>query len=54
MSKDEVKNNLFANEMVQLYLMFSKAVKDKELMFPDELQKSLPKSKREYLENINF
>lgn len=31
-----------------------RAIKDKELMFPEELRQALPKSKREYVENINF
>ena len=39
---------------MQVYLLFSKAVNDNELLFPYELRKSLPKSYREYIENINF
>ena len=40
--------------MVQLYELFVRAAKDREHAFPKELQTSIPKSRREYAENINF
>jgi hypothetical protein len=54
MDKDQWSKSIFANEMVQLYLLMSKVSKDKEVLFPRDLRSAIPKTKREYLENINF
>ena len=40
--------------MMQIYDLFTRIAKDSELPFAKELQASLPKSRREYVENINF
>lgn len=45
---------MFANELIQLYQLFSKSAKDTRHEFPFELLSCLPKSLREYMENINF
>jgi hypothetical protein len=42
------------NEIVQLYELFRRVYKDSQHTFSDELRASLPKSRREYEENINF
>jgi hypothetical protein len=48
------ETSLFANELIQIYLLFSRVSLDSEVHFPKELRAALPKSKREYLEGINF
>lgn len=50
----QLKSSIFSNEMMQIYLILRKVSKDQKVHFPQELQRALPKSKREYLENINF
>ncbi|CDW84922.1 UNKNOWN [Stylonychia lemnae] len=50
----EWRNQLFANEFLSLYELFVLTTQDKELKFPQEIEQALPKSKREYMENINF
>lgn len=40
--------------MLQLYQLIKRAAKDHELTFSAELLAALPKSEREYEENINF
>ena len=54
MAATQVRESVFANEMLQLYMLFSRALKDKEMMFPLEMQRALPKSARAYIEDINF
>jgi hypothetical protein len=45
---------IFANELIQLYNYFIRAGKDIEVSFGQDLLRSLPKSRREYEEEINF
>lgn len=45
---------IFANDLIQLYEIFSKAGKDHMLTFGQDLLRSLPKSRRQYEEEINF
>ena len=45
---------IFANELIQLYNYFVRAGKDIEVSFGQDLLRSLPKSRREYEEEINF
>ena len=47
-------DRIFVNEMMQLYDLLARVAKDSELEFAKELLASLPKSHREYTENINF
>lgn len=54
MNEDKARHNIFANEMINLYELVMKASKDSEIKFPEEMRAALPKSKREYIENINF
>ena len=45
---------IFSNELIQLYNLFTRAGKDREVSFGQDLLRSLPKSRREYEEEINF
>jgi hypothetical protein len=54
MINEHVNKSIFANELLQIYSLFKKSLDDKELMIPEDLRKALPKTKREYLKNINF
>jgi hypothetical protein len=40
--------------LLQLYQLFRRSVKDHEHTFGKEFLTSIPKSLREYIENINF
>jgi hypothetical protein len=49
-----VSQCIFANELIQLYELFTRAAQDQEIKFGNDIMRSLPKSRRQYLEEINF